>query len=105
MAEAFSQLYQGQLASSVATIATVPGSTQWVAKNILVVNTDTADRTAIFYRNGTTAAHQVSATLLVPAGGSVEWTINWGMAAGETIAAVGSVASKLTTTIDGLIIT
>lgn len=102
MADAYKTLYRGQLASSVATIYTVPGATAAIIKHISVVNNDSTDRTFALYRNGTAAANLFTPpAVTVPAGGSWEWDGTMSLEAAGTIAGVGSVASQLTCIIDG----
>lgn len=103
MADAYKTLFRGQLASSVATIYTVPGATAAIIKHISVVNNDSVARTFALYRNGTTAAFifSPSTAASIPAGGSVEWDGTMALESGGTIAGVGSVASQLTCIIDG----
>lgn len=67
--EVYKVLDQRQLASSVATIYTVPSSTTTFVKSILVVNNDTAARTFSLYVNGTAAGNKITPSLEVPAGG------------------------------------
>jgi hypothetical protein len=60
-------LYQGQLASSAATIYTVPATTVTVVKTIMVVNTDSVSRTFQLFRGGTAAANAIIGTITLPA--------------------------------------
>lgn len=103
MADSYKVLYQGQLAASAATLYTAPSGTGVIIKNIKVVNNDSTDRTFTLYRGGTAAANIISPSVNtnVPAGGSVEWDGTMALAATDTIAGVGSVASMLTCTISG----
>ena len=58
--EVYKVLDQRQLASSAATIYTVPGSTTTFVKTIMVVNNDTVQRTFQLFRGGTAAANAVT---------------------------------------------
>jgi hypothetical protein len=104
MADTFKVLYQGQLGSAVATLATVPALKQWIIKQIDAVNTDTSARTFGLCVNGTGAANRTTSDVIsLPAsGGFMIWdgmsiTLN----AGDTIAGGASVATKVTVTIHG----
>jgi hypothetical protein len=102
MADAYKLLYQGQLPSSVGTLATVGGGKSWIIKHISIVNGDTAARTFGLFRQGTAAANAITpAAQVVPAGGMAEWDGTMALAASETIVGVASVASQLTITICG----
>lgn len=101
MADAYKQLYQGQLAATVTTLYTVPGSTSAIVKHITVVNNDSTTRTFTLYRGGTAATNVITSAMALPAGGSAEWDGTMALAAAETIRGIGSVATMLTVTIDG----
>lgn len=102
MADAYKTLYQGQLPSTVATLATVGGGKSWIVKHISVVNTTAGAVTFGLYKNGTTAAFAWSpGAISVPAGGMAEWDGTEAMAAAEYIAGVASAATSLTVTISG----
>ena len=80
--EAYKALYQGQLAAAVATIYTVPTSTQAFIRSISVVNTDTAATHQFqFFRGGTGAGNQITPLLTIPAGGyaTYEDGLGWQM--------------------------
>ena len=68
--EVYKVLYQGQLPSAATTLYTVPGSNTAFVRSIMIVNTDTVDRTFTIYVNGTTAATAITANYLVSAGGA-----------------------------------
>jgi hypothetical protein len=71
--EVYKALYQGQLASSAATIYTAPGSTTSFIKSVHVVNTNTgAAQTFQLFRGGTAAANAITPVITIPAGG---WAI------------------------------
>ena len=103
MANAYKVLYQGQLGNSVATLATVGGGKSWIIKDISMVNTDNATRTAGLYHNGTTDVTSITPTAVsIVAGGMYAFsggTIS--AAAGDTISGGASVANKITVTITG----
>ena len=67
--ETYKVLDQRQLASSPATIYTVPGSTTTFVKSIMLVNNDTTARTAQLFRGGTAAANAITPVTSIPAGG------------------------------------
>jgi hypothetical protein len=75
-ADAGKVLYQGQLASSAATIYTVPATTVTVVKTITVVNTDSVSRTFQLFRGGTAAANAITGTITLPADYSALWDDN-----------------------------
>ena len=104
MADAYKVLYQGQLGSSVATLATVGASKSWIVKMITAVNTASGSRTFGLYVNGTGAANQVtssSITLSANGTGFVWDGMSMTLAAGDTIAGGADAASKVTVTIFG----
>lgn len=103
MASSFKVLYQGQLPSSITTLATVPTGTQWIVKDISMVNTDSSDRTAALYHNGVTgtalitppAVSIVAGGMYAFSGGSITFET------GGTLAGVASSANKITVTVSG----
>lgn len=103
MPSAYKVLYQGQLGNTVATLATVGGGKSWIVKDISMVNTDVADRTAGLNHNGTTGTTAITPTAVnIVAGGMYAFsggTISF--ASGDTISGGASVASKITVTITG----
>ena len=103
MASAYKLLYQGQLPNAVATVATVPGGKSWIIKDISMVNTDSSDRTASLYHNGTTSTSVITpSNVTIVAGGMYAFSNgSITLEAGGTIAGVASVASKITVTISG----
>lgn len=71
-------------------------------KHISAVNTDTADRTIQFFRNGTDAAHHWTAAMVIKANdGFVEFDGTEALGNGDTLYAVTSVSSKITVTVSG----
>jgi hypothetical protein len=69
--ETYKVLDQRQLATSAATIYTVPGSTTAFVKSILIVNTSTsATQTFQMFRGGTAAANAISPIFILPIGGT-----------------------------------
>lgn len=102
MADAYKQLYQGQLPSSAATLYTVPGATSAIIRHISVVNNDTVARTCAFYRGGTAATNLITPpAMVVLPGGMQEWDGAMALGTTETLRGVGSVASMLSVTVDG----
>lgn len=71
--DAFKKLFQGQLATSVATLYTVPGSTQTLIKTIILDNTTGSPATATLYVDGTAAANRIC-SFTIPAGGEAVWS-------------------------------
>ena len=102
MADTYKLLYQGQLPSSVATLATVGTGKMWIIKHITVVNNDSAARTFALYRQGTAATNIITPpAMTIPAGGMAEWDGTMSLNDAETIRGVGSVATMLSVCIDG----
>ena len=100
--DAYKLLYQGQLAATVTTLATVGSGLAWIIKSIQVVNNDSAARTFALYRQGTAAANIITPPAMsIPAGGLAEWDGTLALAATETLRGVASVATQLTITISG----
>ncbi len=99
--DTYKSVYVGQPASTGTTLYTAPAGGA-IIKHILVTNTDTSDRTIQFYRNGTDDAHAWGAPFLVKANkGFVEFDGTEAMGNGDTLYAVASVSSKLTTVVSG----
>lgn len=79
--ETYKVLDQRQLASTVATIYTAPGSTTAFIKSIHVVNNDTVARTFQIFRGGTAAANAITPAITLAASGGFAlynergWTI------------------------------
>ncbi len=95
-------LYQGQLASSVATLATVGSGKAWLIKSMQVVNNDTSARTFQLLRQGTAASNIITPPAMsVPAGGMAEWDGTMALAATETLRGFASVATMVTLTVSG----
>lgn len=102
MADAYKQLYQGQLAATVGTLYTVPSATGTIIRHISVVNNDTVSRTFALYRGGTAATNLITPpAMVVLPGGMQEWDGAMALAATDTIRGIGSVATMLSVTIDG----
>jgi len=100
--DAYKLLYQAQLGSSVATLATVGTGKGWIIKSIQVVNNDSSARTFALYRQGTAASNIITPpNISVPAGGMAEWDGTMALNDAETIRGGASVASQLTITISG----
>lgn len=92
--EVYKVLDQRQLASSPATIYTVPSSTTAFIKTIMVNSNDTVVRTFRYYRGGTAAANALTpAFSLLPGGCAVyEDGIGWTFynSAGQALTAQGN---------------
>src|SRR5262245_41079979 len=102
MADTYKLLYQGQLGSSVATLATVGTGKMWIIKHMTVVNNDTSARTFALYRQGTAASNIITPpNMSIPASGMAEWDGTMSLNDAETIRGGASVATQLTLTIDG----
>jgi len=97
--EVYKVLDQRQLASSVATIYTAPGSTTAFVKTIAVVNNDTVSRTFQLFRGGTAAANAITPTFTLGAGcvATYEDGIGWVFytASGQTMNSQYSTISPL----------
>lgn len=77
--EAYSTLYQGQLAASAATIYTAPSSTQGFVRSITVVNTSTTTAHSFqLFKGGTGAGNQITPTITLPAGGMATYEDGYG---------------------------
>lgn len=74
-ANSYEPLYQGQLPSSVATLYTVPASSQALISTIIGVNTTAGAVTATLSVNGTAAGNRIF-NASIPAGGSFNWAAN-----------------------------
>lgn len=103
MANAFKVLYQGQLGTTAATLATVGASKSWVIKHITAVNNDSSARTFALYVGGTTASKIITPPAVsIPNGGSWEWCpCDICLEAAQTVAGSASAASQVTVTIFG----
>lgn len=102
MTDKYTLLYQGQLPSTVGTLATIGAGKSWIIKNWVVINNDTVARSFALYRQGTAAANIITPpNTLIPAGGMAEWEGTITLFDAETLRGVASVASMLTITISG----
>lgn len=102
MADLYKLLYQGQLPSSVGTLATVGTGKMWIVKHITVINNDSAARTFALYRQGTAAANIITPpAMAIAAGGMAEWDGTMALNDAETIRGLASVATMVTISIDG----
>jgi hypothetical protein len=103
MADALKVLYQGQLGSSVATLATVGAGKSWLIRKKVAVNTDTSARTFGLCVGGTGAANRTTSDVIsLPASGGywVDTDVEM-LEAGQTISGGASVATKVTLTVFG----
>ncbi len=99
--DTYKTFYSGQPATTGTTLYTAPAGGA-IMKHISVVNTDTVDRTIQFFRNGTDAAHQWTPVMVVKANsGMCEFDGTEALGSGDTLYAVTSVNTKLTTTVSG----
>lgn len=64
--ETYKMLYQGQLAASVTTVYTVPGSTIALIKTITVVNGSNDSQTFQLYVDGTASANKITGVMTLP---------------------------------------
>lgn len=72
-AEVYKVLYQGQLAAAIATLYTVPATTQGFIRHISIVNTGGSSRTFTLAINGTAAANRWYGPITLPAGYSAQF--------------------------------
>jgi hypothetical protein len=94
-------LYQGQLAATVTTLATMSAEA-WIIKHIAIVNNDTVARTFALYRQGTAAANIITPpAMVIPAGGMAEYDGTMTIGDTETIRGIASAATMLTISISG----
>ena len=101
MADAYKTLYQGQLPSAVATLATVGALKSWIVKHISIVNNGPGNMIFQLYRNGTTAPFAWTPPMTIVENGIAEWDGTEAMAAADTIAGYAGIASQLTMTMTG----
>jgi len=102
MANSYKTLAQGQVAASVGTIYTPSGSTSAIVKEIIFLNTDSANRTLSVYQNGTAAANQIFGSATLGPGETVVFTGAITLANGDTLKAVADSGSKITYTLEGV---
>ena len=91
-----------QLGTSTTAIATVPASTVYIVKQVIICNTDTVDRT-VSLATGTaaTAANRFVSTLPIGANDTVVLDTALVLYATETIQGLADAASKVNVTIVG----
>jgi hypothetical protein len=91
-----------QLGTSTTTVATVPASTVYVVKQIIVCNTDTVDRT-VSLATGTaaTAANRFVSGLPIGANDTLVLDTALVLYATETIQGLSDTASKVNVTVIG----
>jgi hypothetical protein len=100
--ETYKVLDQRQLASAVATIYTVPGSTTTFVRSIMVVNNDTNTQTFQLFRGGTAAANAITPVMTIPAGGmavyedGAGWTVFNNLGQAMTSTTAGMISAILT---------
>lgn len=105
MSDTFKNLGQAFAPAAAAAIFTVASSTQAIVREIRVVNTDAAPQTVTLYNNGTTGASTIQGAATLQPGETLSVPCFITMQAGDTIAALGSAASKLAVNIYGMLIT
>jgi hypothetical protein len=91
-----------QLGTTTTTVATVPSSTVYVVKQIIVCNTDTVDRT-VSLATGTaaTASNRFVSALPIGANDTVVLDTALVLYATETIQGLSDTASKVNVTVVG----
>ena len=94
-------LYQGQPASTVATLYTVPAATVTVVRHIRILNPDTASHTVDLYRNGSGDSNRITETITIPASSSWEDDVYLPLAAADTIQGKADTSTKVTVFIGG----
>lgn len=102
MTDTFKKLAQSQAPAAAAAIYTVPGSTQAIVRQIIVVNTDTVARDITLYDGGSAAGNVIHGLTTLQPNETMFMDCYITMASGGTLQALGSVASKLTITVYGL---
>jgi hypothetical protein len=90
MADAYKTLFQGAVPTAVGTLATVGASKSWIAKHWTLVNTTGGKLVVTLYKNGTDAAHQLTAPIPINGNDQVEWDGTEAYATAEYIAGVAT---------------
>jgi len=86
-----------QLASSAATLYTVPASTTAILRYMRLTNTSGSDRTVTVSVGADAAGTRIFSAMTIPAsGGSVDWSGFIPLTAGEVIQGYASGASAIT---------
>ncbi len=97
-------LADGQLASSKATLYTVPAATQAVMNNAILTNTDSSARTVNLYRkkSGQTSRRIIAKDLSIAAGASYTYSGGISLEAADIIEGDASVANVVDYTLSGV---
>ena len=90
-----------QLGTTATTLITVPASHQYTIKQLLICNTDGADRTVTIGVSAVTAAAAVTFNLAIGAYDTIVLDTGLVLDAGETLQGVSDTASKVTVTATG----
>jgi hypothetical protein len=91
-----------QLGTSSTTICTAATGYAEVIKQIIIANTDTADRTVtLAIGSAATAANRIMSALPIGANDLVVWDTAIVLAAGETLEGLSDTASKVNVTVVG----
>src|SRR5262245_48061481 len=76
--DAFKVLGQGQLGTGIATLDTVPGSTQALIKEIHLAETSGVNVSGVmFYINGSSASNKITGSITIPANGTAIYDGKW----------------------------
>lgn len=106
MADSTARYYQGQPATSVSTLATVPAATQWNVRQIHLANTSALAASITIYLvpsgNSAAAANAIALGYVVQPNSVAQITGLFPMAVGETIQALQGTASAITMTVTGV---
>jgi hypothetical protein len=91
-----------QLGTSTTTLFTVTTGHTFVAKQIVVTNTDTVDRTfTLSIGSAATASNRVVSSLPIGANDIIVWDTALVLTAGETFQGLADTASKVNVTVIG----
>lgn len=91
-----------QLGTSTTTLFTVTSGHTFVAKQIIICNTDTADRTVtLAIGSAATASNRVLSALPIGANDIIVWDTALVLTTGETFQGLSDTASKVNVTVVG----
>lgn len=91
-----------QLGTSTTTLFTVTSAHTFVAKQIIITNTDTVDRTVtLAIGSAATAANRVLSSLPIGANDTMVWDTALVLTTGETFQGLSDTASKVNVTVIG----
>lgn len=106
MADTYKKLYQGQPGNTAATLATVGASETWIIRHIRVVNTHATDAQTIeLWHDGTTDATKILGAISIDADDTYTEDCFICAEPNDTIAGKASVATEVTVTLYGVVIT